>query len=189
MSGPPPAFAPGEGNQLVSWRRFGDFQPAGQGDIPEPSAFALLVKMLRWPTLALVVLISLSLLYRYGPCRRSAKWRWVFVGATLATVLGSSFYTALIDNNSVATLYDDPSSVTAGAFLSNNLPALAFGVPIPSQPGPAVNTSIGIRLDFTLTPGDSASFTSNFVVVVPEPNTALLMGLGLALMALRRRKA
>ena len=68
------------------------------------SAFALLVKMLRWPTLALVVLISLSLLYRYGPCRRSAKWRWVFVGATLATVVwliasaGFSYYVSHFAN-------------------------------------------------------------------------------------------
>jgi membrane protein len=68
------------------------------------SAFALLVKLLRWPALALVVLISLSLLYRYGPCRRSAKWRWVFVGATLATVVwliasaGFSYYVSHFAN-------------------------------------------------------------------------------------------
>ena len=110
-------------------------------------------------------------------------------GATLSTVLGSSFYTALIDGAPVDTLYDHLTTVTAGSFLSANLASLAFGVPIPSQPGPAALATIGIRLDFTLTPGDSASFTSNFVVVVPEPSTALLMGLGLGLMALRRRQA
>ena len=113
-------------------------------------------------------------------------------GATLSTVLGSSFYAALIDNASVQTLYADPSSVVAGAFLSNNLPNVAFGTPIPSQPGPPVGpipSTIGIRLDFTLTPGDSASFTSNFVVVpVPEPGTALLMAMGLGVLAARRRQ-
>jgi uncharacterized membrane protein len=109
-------------------------------------------------------------------------------GATLSTVLGSSFYTALIDGAPVQTLYNHLSTATAGAFLSGNLPNLAFGTPIPSAPGPAVNTSIGIRLDFTLTPGDSASFTSNFVVVVPEPATALLMVMGLGVLAASRRQ-
>ncbi len=60
--------------------------------------FELLVKVARWPLLALVVLIFLALLYRYGPCRRSAKWRWVSVGSLFATVMwliasaGFSFY-------------------------------------------------------------------------------------------------
>jgi membrane protein len=68
------------------------------------SAFAPLVKMLRWPILAVLVLISLSLLYRYGPCRRSAKWRWVFVGAMFATVFwliasaGFSYYVSHFAN-------------------------------------------------------------------------------------------
>jgi membrane protein len=61
-------------------------------------AFELIVKLARWPLLALVVLIFLSLLYRYGPCRRSAKWRWVSVGSLFATAVwliasaGFSFY-------------------------------------------------------------------------------------------------
>ncbi len=38
---------------------------------------------------ALVVFVgaSLSLLYRFGPCRRPARWRWVAPGALLATLL------------------------------------------------------------------------------------------------------
>jgi membrane protein len=61
-------------------------------------AFELLVKVARWPLLALIVLTFLALLYRYGPCRRSAKWRWVSVGSLFATVMwliasaGFSFY-------------------------------------------------------------------------------------------------
>jgi hypothetical protein len=112
-------------------------------------------------------------------------------GATLSTVLGSSFYTALIDGVPVQTLYNHLSTATAGNFLSGNLPALAFGTPIPSLPGPAALVSIGLRLDFTLTPGDSVSFTSNFVVdaspFIPEPGTGLLLGFGLVTLALRKR--
>lgn len=109
-------------------------------------------------------------------------------GATLATVPGSSFYSARIDGVTVATLYSDPSSAIAGMFLSASLPAVSFGTPIPSQPGPAALSDIGIRLNFTLSPGDSASFTSNFVVVpIPEPGVAMLLGLGFGLLGLARR--
>ena len=36
-------------------------------------AFELLVRVARWPLLALIILISLALLYRYGPCRRCGE--------------------------------------------------------------------------------------------------------------------
>jgi membrane protein len=51
------------------------------------SAFELVVRVLRWPFLALLVLFMLALLYRYGPCRRSAKWHWVSVGSVFAMVV------------------------------------------------------------------------------------------------------
>jgi hypothetical protein len=112
-----------------------------------------------------------------------------FTNAVLSTAVGSSFYTALIDGVSVQTLYNHLTTVTApfdGG--SANLAAASFGLPGITQPGPAANVSIAIRLDFTLTPGDSASFTSNFLVIpVPEPGTALLLAFGLGALALRRR--
>lgn len=60
-----------------------------------PSWFALLgfkvpfenlVRLSRWPFLAFMALILLSLLYRFGPCRRPAKWHWVSIGSVFATV-------------------------------------------------------------------------------------------------------
>jgi hypothetical protein len=65
----------------------------------------------------------------------------------------------------------------------------AFGVPIPSLPGPAALSFIGIRYDFSLTAGDSASATGVFVVeAIPEPTTCLMALAGLAGgFALRRR--
>jgi len=113
-------------------------------------------------------------------------------GVTLSTPGGSAFYTARIDNADVQSLYLDPQSFSAGNFLSVNVPNLAFGTPIPSQAGPAALVNIGIRLDFLLTPGDSASFTSNFVVqpaVVPVPAAAWLFGGALGLMGWLRRRA
>jgi len=109
-------------------------------------------------------------------------------GVTLSTVSGSALYTALVDGADTSSLYPDPFSTSAGNFGSASIPADEFGAPIPSDPGgPALN-SIGIRLDFLLTPFDSASITSNFVVVVPEPGTAALLALGLVLVAAKRRR-
>lgn len=47
----------------------------------------------RWPVLIVATLLLLSVAYRYGPCRRVAKWRWVTWGATASAtiwVTGSS---------------------------------------------------------------------------------------------------
>jgi membrane protein len=66
--------------------------------------FETMVRVARWPLLALIVLILLALLYRYGPCRRAAQWRWVSVGSVFATVLwliasaGFSFYVSHFAN-------------------------------------------------------------------------------------------
>ena len=46
-----------------------------------------LLSILRWPVLLIVVILGLAALYRYGPSRRSAKWRWVTWGSTVAAVL------------------------------------------------------------------------------------------------------
>jgi membrane protein len=51
------------------------------------SAFDLLIWTGRWPFLALLVLSLLALLYRFGPCRRNAKWLWVSVGSLFATTV------------------------------------------------------------------------------------------------------
>ena len=106
-------------------------------------------------------------------------------GATLSTLPGSAFYSALIDGVTHQMLFPHSVVLNAPAFDSADLvPPGAFGTPIPSLPGPAVVTSIGIQYDFNLTAQDAASFTGVFVVQpVPEPSTALLLGLGLALVA------
>lgn len=113
-------------------------------------------------------------------------------GVTLSTAgPGTALYTARIDGTDVQSLYlHSQSFSTAAPFGSINVPALSFGAPIPSQIGPAALVNIGIRLDFLLTPGDSATFSSNFVVQpVPVPAAVWLFGSALGLMGWMRRKA
>jgi membrane protein len=63
-----------------------------------------LLAALRWPVLLLVIILGLALLYRYGPSRRDAKWRWVTPGSAVAAILwlGASmlfsWYVANFDN-------------------------------------------------------------------------------------------
>ena len=46
-----------------------------------------LVAILRWPILLVTVGVSLAFIYRYGPSRRDARWRWVSWGSVLAALL------------------------------------------------------------------------------------------------------
>ncbi len=56
--------------------------------------------LLRWPVLAVVVFSLLALLYRYGPSREHARWRWITPGSALAGMawmlmsIGFSLYVA-----------------------------------------------------------------------------------------------
>lgn len=42
---------------------------------------------LRWPILLILGMTAIAAIYRYGPSRRQAEWRWVSWGAGAATVL------------------------------------------------------------------------------------------------------
>jgi membrane protein len=46
-----------------------------------------ILSALRWPILFVLIAGALALLYRYGPSRRLAKWRWLTVGSAVATGL------------------------------------------------------------------------------------------------------
>jgi membrane protein len=63
-----------------------------------------ILRIARWPTLMVGMLLGLSILYRYGPSRRAAQWRWISLGAVVATVawcagsLALSYYLANFAN-------------------------------------------------------------------------------------------
>jgi membrane protein len=47
----------------------------------------LIVRLARWPLLLFILLTALSLIYRFGPSRRPARWEWLSVGALAAALL------------------------------------------------------------------------------------------------------
>ena len=112
-------------------------------------------------------------------------------GATITAPTGSAIYSAIIDGVLQQSLHADPFSYNEpNGFQNSSFASQNWGTPIPSAPGPAVASYIRIQLDFLLTGSDSASITSNFVVVpVPEPAPATMMLLGLGALALRRRRS
>ena len=60
-----------------------------------------LIGLLRWPAMFLLVLFGVSVLYRYGPSRQRAKWRWISVGsvfAALAWLVVSSLFSFYLAN-------------------------------------------------------------------------------------------
>jgi membrane protein len=52
-----------------------------------PGGVELLLNLVRWPLLVGGFLGSLAVLYRYGPSRNNAQWRWVTPGALVAAGL------------------------------------------------------------------------------------------------------
>lgn len=47
----------------------------------------LLVQIGRWPAMYIVLTAALAVVYRYGPCREKAQWRWITWGSALAAIL------------------------------------------------------------------------------------------------------
>ena len=45
------------------------------------------VSWLRWPILLVVYVAALTVIYRFGPCRQRARWRWLTPGALFAATL------------------------------------------------------------------------------------------------------
>jgi membrane protein len=61
-----------------------------------PRGLEITLSVLRWPLLAIVVMLGLAMLYRFAPSRKQPRWQWVSWGAAGATALwliGSLLFT------------------------------------------------------------------------------------------------
>lgn len=61
--------------------------PALEALLPLGEAGRAAASALRWPVLAVLVVVALAVVYRYAPARNQPRWRWVTPGALLAGVL------------------------------------------------------------------------------------------------------
>ncbi|MBF9042326.1 YihY family inner membrane protein [Rhodobacterales bacterium HKCCE4037] len=72
------------------------FSAVGYGDTAEA-----VLGIVRWPFLALLMLVGLAVLYRFGPDRSDAKWVWLTPGSVLAVALwliGTAAFTVYVEN-------------------------------------------------------------------------------------------
>jgi membrane protein len=60
--------------------------PAMLDTLPFPAFWRDAVSFSRWPVLAALVLVSLTLLYRLAPRRREPRWEWLAPGTVAATL-------------------------------------------------------------------------------------------------------
>jgi len=91
--------------------------------------------------------------------------------ATVSAPADGQIYAPMIDGvpEAAGFLMIDPFSQSAGGSLASSpVGPAAFGLPVPIAT--SVESSIGIMLNFNLTPGDTASFTSIFEVFIPAPS-------------------
>ena len=105
--------------------------------------------------------------------------------ASIGRTSGSAgFYSAFIDGNLVRSLGSSAYSYSGAAFGSSQVGPESFN----PTTGPALNSTIALQFRFTLSAGDSVSFSSLFNVVdVPAPGALALLGAAGCLGSRRRR--
>lgn len=60
--------------------------PVIMGLLGVQEVFDIAFRFARWPLLLVVVTLAITILYRYGPSRNRARWRWITPGAAFAAV-------------------------------------------------------------------------------------------------------
>jgi membrane protein len=75
-----------------------------------------LIRLVTWLIAAALATLVIALIYRYGPCRARAKWRWLSLGSVTATLLwliGSVLFGWYVSVASYETTYGSLGTVVA----------------------------------------------------------------------------
>ncbi len=75
--------------------------PVALGYLGLGGTWEFLLRWLRWPLLLVVVAVLLALIYRFGPSREEARWRWISWGSAFASVTwigGSLLFSWYVSN-------------------------------------------------------------------------------------------
>lgn len=108
--------------------------------------------------------------------------------ASMTSTSGGPVYSALADDAFVQGLMSNANQTVNSAFGTTSFSGGSFGQGSTLY-GPAINSTIGIRFAFTLSAGDSVSFSSIFVAnPVPAPGAIALVGFAGAFVSTRRRR-
>ena len=118
--------------------------------IPFPSGEELLVLALRWPVLLILTTAVLSMLYRWGPDRHPRKFKHIWPGAVIASLLwlmAGALFSIYVENFSnyqasfgsvtaavvlLLWLYNSAQIFVLGAAFNAQLGATATGQPAPT---------------------------------------------------------
>lgn len=91
------------------------FFPAISDWLPFPDWSIAIVNWLRWPLMALLVVVLLAFIYKIAPSRDRPEMKWTTWGSVIATILwlaGSALFSAYVDNfGSYAKTYGSLASV------------------------------------------------------------------------------
>ncbi len=109
-------------------------------------------------------------------------------GSASMTSIGP-VYRALGDGLSIQGLMNNASQSVSNPWGTTSFSGGQFGYPIGSLSGPAIQNTIGIRYSFTLSDGDSISFSSMFIAnPIPAPGALALAVIVGAVGGRRRRR-
>lgn len=106
--------------------------------IPFPSGEALLVLALRWPVLLVLTTAVLSMLYRWGPDRHPRKFKHIWPGAVIASLLwllAGALFSIYVENfsNYQASFGSVTAAVVLLLWLYNSAQIFVFGAAFNAQ--------------------------------------------------------
>jgi membrane protein len=120
--------------------------------IPWPSGEEILVLSLRWPVLLVLSILVLAALFRWGPDRHPRKFRYIWPGAILASLLwllAGAIFSIYVENwgNYEATFGSVSAAVVLLLWLYNSAQILVLGATLNTEIELTARRTLGSAVD------------------------------------------